>query len=46
MMRLTPIADEYPVVELWGAERNALALMESAFSPRGLFESTAVPDKE
>jgi exopolyphosphatase/guanosine-5'-triphosphate,3'-diphosphate pyrophosphatase len=43
-LRLTLIADEYPAVELWEAERNALSLMESAFGRRVVFESTAMPD--
>jgi exopolyphosphatase/guanosine-5'-triphosphate,3'-diphosphate pyrophosphatase len=43
-LRLTLVADEYPAVELWDAERNALALMESAFGRRVVVESTAVPD--
>jgi exopolyphosphatase/guanosine-5'-triphosphate,3'-diphosphate pyrophosphatase len=41
---LTLIADDYPAVELWEAERNALALMESAYKRRVAIESTAVPD--
>ncbi len=44
ILRLTLIADEYPAVELWEAERNALLLMESAFGLRVSLESTAVPD--
>ena len=43
-LRLTLVADEYPAVELWEAERNALELMESAFGRRVVLESTAVPD--
>jgi hypothetical protein len=43
-LRLTLIADEYPAVELWEAERNALSLMELAFDRSVKFESTAVPD--
>ncbi len=43
-LRLTLVADEYPAVELWDAERNALALMELAFGRRVVVESTAVPD--
>ena len=43
-LRLTLIADDYPAVELWEAERNALSLMESAFGRSVVFESTAVPD--
>ncbi len=44
MLRLTLIADEYPAVELWEAERNALSLMERAFGRHVVLESTAVPD--
>ncbi len=43
-LRLTLIADEYPAVELWEAERNAASLMETAFQRRVILESTAVPD--
>jgi exopolyphosphatase/guanosine-5'-triphosphate,3'-diphosphate pyrophosphatase len=43
-LRLTLIADEYPAVELWEAERNAASLMESAFERQLILESTAVPD--
>jgi exopolyphosphatase/guanosine-5'-triphosphate,3'-diphosphate pyrophosphatase len=43
-LRLTLVADEYPAVELWEAERNALSLMESAFGRQVVVESTAVPD--
>lgn len=43
-LRLTLIADEYPAVELWEAERNATTLMEMAFNRRIFLESTAVPD--
>jgi exopolyphosphatase/guanosine-5'-triphosphate,3'-diphosphate pyrophosphatase len=43
-LKLTLIADDYPAVELWEAERNALSLVESAFGRRVIFESTAVPD--
>lgn len=42
-LRLTLIADEYPAVELWGAERNAADLVESAFERKLAMESTAVP---
>jgi len=42
-LRLTLIADEYPAVELWDAERNAADLVESAFGRRLAVESTAVP---
>lgn len=43
-LRLTLIADEYPAVELWEAERNAVSLMEMAFERQVTLESTAVPD--
>jgi exopolyphosphatase / guanosine-5'-triphosphate,3'-diphosphate pyrophosphatase len=43
-LRLTLIADEYPAVELWEAERNAAELTEAAFGRAVRFESTAVPD--
>ncbi|VAW34171.1 Exopolyphosphatase, partial [hydrothermal vent metagenome] len=43
-LRLTLIADEYPAVELWEAERNAVSLMETAFERQVTLESTAVPD--
>lgn len=45
-LRLTLIADDYPAVELWEAERHALSLMEEAFGRQVVFESTAVPDIE
>lgn len=41
---LTVIADEYPAVELWEAERNALALMEAAFDRQVHLDSTAAPN--
>jgi exopolyphosphatase / guanosine-5'-triphosphate,3'-diphosphate pyrophosphatase len=44
ILHLTLIADEYPAVELWEAERNAASLMEMAFERRLILESTAVPD--
>lgn len=43
-LRLTLIADEYPAVELWEAEKNALSLMEEAYKRKVVLESTAVPD--
>ena len=43
-LRITLIADEYPAVELWEAERNALELVEMAFNRRVILESTAAPD--
>ena len=42
-LRLTIVADEYPAVEMWQAERNAAALMEEAFERRLVLESTAAP---
>jgi exopolyphosphatase/guanosine-5'-triphosphate,3'-diphosphate pyrophosphatase len=44
-LRLTLLSDEYPAVELWEAERNAVSLMETAFNRRVILESTAVPDE-
>ncbi len=43
ILRIMLIADEYPAVELWGAERNAADLVESAFERQLVMESTAVP---
>lgn len=43
-LRITLIADDYPAVELWEAERNAASLMELAFERQFVVESTAVPD--
>lgn len=43
-LRLTLVADEYPAVELWDAERNAVSLAESAFGRQVILESTAPPD--
>lgn len=44
-LRLTLIADEYPAVELWESERNARALVESAFDRQVILESAASPDE-
>jgi len=41
---LTVVADEYPAVELWEAEKNAVPLMETAFKRHVILESTAAPD--
>lgn len=41
---LTFIADEYPAVELWETERNALDLVAEAFERDVRVESTAAPD--
>ncbi|MEM7112638.1 MAG: Ppx/GppA phosphatase family protein [Chloroflexota bacterium] len=43
-LRLTLIADHYPAVELWEAERNAADLMAQAFNRAVVLESTAAPD--
>jgi exopolyphosphatase/guanosine-5'-triphosphate,3'-diphosphate pyrophosphatase len=43
-LRLTVVADEYPAVELWQADKNAVSLMETAFERKVLLESTAAPD--
>lgn len=43
-LRLTVVADEYPAVELWEAEKNAASLMETAFQRQLALESTATPD--
>jgi exopolyphosphatase/guanosine-5'-triphosphate,3'-diphosphate pyrophosphatase len=43
-LRLTVVADEYPAVELWEAEKNAISLMEKAFQRQVIMESTAAPD--
>lgn len=40
-LRLTLVADEYPAVELWQAERNAVELVASVFERRVLLDSTA-----
>ncbi len=40
---LTLYADEFPAVEIWEAERNAVALMAKAFGRRVIIESTAAP---
>jgi exopolyphosphatase/guanosine-5'-triphosphate,3'-diphosphate pyrophosphatase len=42
-LRITLVADQYPAVELWEAERNAVSLMETAFQREIILESTAVP---
>ncbi len=42
-LRLTVVADEYPAVELWEAEKNAASLMEKAFERELILESTAAP---
>ena len=40
---LTLYADEFPAVEIWEAERNAVGLMAKAFERRVVVESTAAP---
>ena len=40
---LTLYADEFPAVEIWEAERNAVRLMGKAFGRRVVVESTAAP---
>lgn len=42
-LRLTLIADEYPAVELWETERNALSLVETAFNRRARLDSVVAP---
>jgi exopolyphosphatase/guanosine-5'-triphosphate,3'-diphosphate pyrophosphatase len=42
-LTLTLIADEYPAVELWETERNALELVVAAFGRQVVLESTAAP---
>ncbi len=43
LIRLTLIAEEYPAVELWEAERNATPLMEEAFQRNVALESLVAP---
>lgn len=43
MLHLTLIADEYPAIELWEAERNAVDLVQAAFERKIRFDSTATP---
>jgi len=42
---LTLVADEYPAVELWQTERNAVPLFEAAFGRRVHLESVAAPSE-
>lgn len=42
-LRLTLIADEYPAVEIWEAERNAADLVAKAFGRQLVLETTATP---
>ncbi len=43
-LRLTLVADDYPAVEIWEAEKQAVALMEAAFDRKVVLESTAAPE--
>jgi exopolyphosphatase/guanosine-5'-triphosphate,3'-diphosphate pyrophosphatase len=43
-LRLTLIADEYPAVEMWDAQRNAAELLEKAFGKAVRLESTVAPE--
>jgi len=40
---LTLIADEYPAVEIWGVENNAINLIKNAFGRNVVIDSTAAP---
>jgi len=42
-LRLTLIADQYPAVEIWDTQRNALELMSRAFAREVLLDSTVAP---
>lgn len=42
-LRLTLIADQYPAVEIWDTQRNALDLMSRAFEREVLLDSTVAP---
>jgi exopolyphosphatase/guanosine-5'-triphosphate,3'-diphosphate pyrophosphatase len=42
-LRLTLVTDQYPVVELWQAERNAVPLLERAFRRRIQLDSVIAP---
>jgi len=42
-LHLTLIADEFPAVEIWGTERNAVNLIEMAFQRTVVLDSTAAP---
>lgn len=43
-LRLTLIADQYPAVEMWDTQRNALELLGRAFAREVVLESTVAPD--
>jgi exopolyphosphatase/guanosine-5'-triphosphate,3'-diphosphate pyrophosphatase len=45
-IRLTLIAEEYPAVELWEAERNAAPLVEEAFQKKVVLESLVAPSSD
>ena len=40
-LRLTPVADEYPAVELWQVESNAAPLVEKALGRSVLLDRVA-----
>lgn len=42
-LRLTLIADQYPAVEIWDTQRNALELMSRAFERAVVLDSTVAP---
>jgi exopolyphosphatase/guanosine-5'-triphosphate,3'-diphosphate pyrophosphatase len=42
-LRLTLVTDEYPVVELWQVERNAVPLLARAFERQVQLDSVAAP---
>jgi len=44
-LRLTLVADLFPAVELWEAQRNAVPLVEAAFKRQVHLDSVAVPSK-
>lgn len=44
-LRLTLFADQYPAVELWESERNAVDLVAEAFGREVTLESSAAPDE-
>jgi exopolyphosphatase/guanosine-5'-triphosphate,3'-diphosphate pyrophosphatase len=43
LLRLTLIADDYPAVEIWQTQRNAVDLMAKAYEREVLIDSTAAP---
>jgi hypothetical protein len=43
-LRMTLVADDYPAVELWQAERNAIALVAEVFGREVYLDSTAAPE--